>query len=157
MGIPEKPPQAFTVSCWQLRKISLFHLARTHPTSFFPGSKWAVKQVKQRSLRRGSASLGTPAEKQRETPPFDSGFFVVAVYPVSVFISSLHPAVLGFPLNMSGNNLRRPFCTVYWALLLFGEKGLSLHNLFPLCPFWLHDRFESTKIFYFHKDIWLRL
>lgn len=59
------------VFCWlllQLRKISLFHLVRSHPSPFFCGLKWALKQVKQRSLRQGSASSGdTCRETARNT------------------------------------------------------------------------------------------
>ncbi|KAI4812704.1 hypothetical protein KUCAC02_024072, partial [Chaenocephalus aceratus] len=44
-----------------------------------------------------------------------------AVYPVSVFITSLHPAVLGFPLNTSD-----PYCVE--------DRGNLLSTRFTTCP-----------------------
>lgn len=134
MGKTEQTLQAFMVSCcllWCLRKTSLFHLVLTYPSSFFFESEHWNKNVVS-----GKAwwAQGTPAEKRREKPPFDSCFFLFTVYPVSVFSTDQeHPEVfllLYFAVNLSGKNLQSPYGIGLIFIVLWESK---LHNLVPLC------------------------
>lgn len=132
-----KPWWCSVGSCSGGGRFLFLHLARTHPSSFFSGLKCALKQVKQRSLRQGSASSGDTAEKTARNTSFWFSFLCSYGLPCEYLhhrptAHCCSPPLLHFPLNLCGSYWRRLYCTASSFVIVLWERIVIAQSL----PFW---------------------
>lgn len=103
-----------------------FHLARTNPCSFFFGLKWALKQVKQCSLRQDSASSKDTCRETARNTSF--WLFLLCSYTLPCEYLHHRPTSSCCVLNFSCTFLWTSVVTIckdpsaqHWTLSLFCE------------------------------------